>query len=414
MLAKRRPFDDFSSGFSAMSSTTQITRAIRVPDELRVQRASRAPEFGPRILFFSGGTALRPLCRVLKQYTHNSVHLITAFDSGGSSAQLRHAFAMPAIGDLRNRIVALADESMRGNPQIYRLFCYRLPAATPPALRSELEALISGEHPLVEDIVEPMRRIVQTHLSFFIERMPVDFDLRGANIGNLLLAGGFLSHSRDLESVLFLFSRLLEVRGVVLPIVDGDLHLCADLQDDSRVVGQHRLTGKEVAAIQSPVRGLGLVQSLSDPMPASVAISDKVRQNIEQADLICYPMGSFYSSVLANLLPRGVGRSIAAAGCPRVYIPNTGVDPEQRGMSVADGVEALLRQARADAGADLPLSRVVNLVLLDRDPENYAMLADVARLDRMGLQVLRLDLVTEASRPYVHPQRLTEALLSLT
>jgi CofD-related protein of GAK system len=398
-----------------MSHPSQITRTIRLPDELRVLRSARAPELGPRILFFSGGSALRPLCRVLKQYTHNSVHLITAFDSGGSSAQLRHAFAMPGIGDLRNRIVALADESVRGNPQIYRLFGYRLPASpTPGPLRAELDALISGQHPLVRDIVDPMRRIVQTHLGYFVERMPTDFDLRGANIGNLLLAGGFLSHSRDLESVLFLFSKLLEVRGTVRPIVEDDLHLCAELADESRVVGQHRLTGKAISPIRSAVRRLSLVRSLDDPSPASVSIGEKVQRSIEAADLICYPMGSFYSSVIANLLPRGVGRAIAAAGCPRVYIPNTGHDPEQLGMSIAESVEALWRYARADVGDDLPLARVVNLVLLDRDPDHYAMRVDVDRLERMGVQVVTLELVTETSHPHVHPQRLTETLLSLT
>lgn len=398
-----------------MPHPSHVTRTLRLPDELRVLRSSRAPELGPRILFFSGGTALRPLSRVLKQYTHNSVHLITAFDSGGSSAPLRQAFAMPAIGDLRNRIVALADESVRGNPQIHRLFGYRLPA-TPAAgaLLGELEALITGQHPLAREIVEPMRRIVQTHLRYFVESMPEEFDLRGANIGNLLLAGGFLSHSRDLESVLLLFSKVLEVRGVVRPIVDGDLHLCAELADQSVVIGQHRLTGKQVAPIGSPVRQLRLVRSLDDPSPASIHIDDKVRQTIESADLICYPMGSFYSSVVANLLPRGVGRAIAAAGCPRVYIPNTGHDPEQRGMSVADSVETLVRYARTDAGDDVPISRLVSLVLLDRDPDSYAMQVDVARLERMGVQVVSLDLVTEQSHPHLHPQRLTETLLSLT
>lgn len=396
-----------------MSPPAPTPRAAHIPDELGDPSGSGAPEFGPRILFFSGGSALRPLCRVLKQYTHNSVHLITPFDSGGSSAQLRAAFAMPAIGDLRNRIVALADESVRGNPQIYRLFGYRLPAATPLALRSELDALVSGEHPLVAEIVQPMRRIVATHLRFLVDHLPLGFDLRGANIGNLLLAGGFLSHSRDLESVLSLFSKLLEVRGVVRPIVDADLHLCADLADDSRVVGQHRLTGKEAAPIHAAVRRLSLVQSLANPTPASVGIGEEVRQNIAEADLICFPMGSFYSSVLANLLPRGVGRAIARATCPRVYIPNTGNDPEQRGMSVADGVEALLDQVRADAGDDVPISNVVNLVLLDRDARNYAMPVDRERLERMGSRVVELELVTESSRPYVHPQRLTQALLSL-
>jgi CofD-related protein of GAK system len=376
-----------------MGTPIQIARVPRFPDDLRVSRSLRAPELGPRILFLSGGTALRPLCRVLKQYTHNSVHLITAFDSGGSSARLRNAFAMPAIGDLRNRIVALADESVLGNPQIYRLFAHRLPTgAGAPELASELERLVSGESDLVHAIPEPMRRIVQTHLRLFAEHMPADFDLRGANLGNLLLAGGFLSHSRDLESVLFLFSKLLEVRGVVRPIVDDDLHLCAELDDGTRIVGQHLLTGKEVDPIVAAVRELYLVDALEAPRRASATIGDKARRSIETADLICYPMGSFYSSVVANLLPCGVGRAIVSASGPRVYIPNTGNDPEQYGMSVADSLEALVRYVRADAGGDVPLGRIVNLVLLDRDPSRYSMRVDIERMERMGAQVACLEL----------------------
>jgi len=408
-----------------MAAPPQITRAARLPDELRVSRSLRAPELGPRIAFFSGGSALRSLCRVLKQYTHNSVHLITAFDSGGSSAQLRRAFGMPAIGDLRNRIVALADESVRGNPQIYRLFAHRLSTtAAQRELELELSALFSREHELVAALPEPMRRIVQTHLGFFAERMPHDFDLRGANLGNLLLAGGYLRHGRDLESVLFLFSKLLEVRGVVRPIVDTDLHLCADLEDGTRVVGQHRLTGKELAPLGSRVSELYLVQGLDAPVRARTAIGEKVRSSIEAADLLCFPMGSFYSSVVANLLPEGVGRAIAGAGAARVYVPNTGADPEQYGMSLADSLTQLVRYVRRDAGADVPLGRIVNLVLLDRDPGNYAMEVDVERIERMGIRVVSLDLVAESSvtessvtrsnQPQIHPQRLAEALLSLT
>jgi CofD-related protein of GAK system len=398
-----------------MTTSLQVARTPTFPDELRVSRSLRAPELGPRILFLSGGSALRPLCRVLKQYTHNSVHLITAFDSGGSSAQLRRAFAMPAIGDLRNRIVALADESVRGNPQIYRLFAHRLPLhAVGFELDRELQELVSGNAELVAAIPEPMRRIVQTHLRLFAEHMPEDFDLRGANLGNLLLAGGFLSHSRDLDSVLFLFSKLLEVRGVVRPIVEADLHLCAELADGTRLIGQHRLTGKEVAPIASAISELYLVDSLHAARRATTTIGERARRSIETADLICYPMGSFYSSVVANLLPRGVGRAIVRARGPRVYIPNTGHDPEQYGMSVADTLEALARYVRDDVGQDVPLGRIVNLVLLDRDPSHYSMRVDIDRLERMGAQVARLELVTENSRPHAHPQQLTQALLSLT
>lgn len=398
----------------AMSFPPQVSRSVRIPDELRVMRCSRAPELGPRILFFSGGTALRPLSRALKQLTHNSIHVITPFDSGGSSAPLRSAFGMPALGDLRNRLLALADETVRGNPQVHRLFGYRLPGTEPATLRAELGALAAGAHPLVVDIAEPMRRIVQSHLAYFLQRLPAGFDLRGANVGNLLLASGYLRGDRDLQSVLLFFSKLLEVRGLVEPVVDVDLHLAAELVDGTLVLGQHRLTGKAAAPIASPVQRLSLIESLDDPRPASAHIGEQPRSDIETADLICYPMGSFYSSVVANLLPAGVGQAVARAGCPRVYVPNTGADPEQLGMSLASSVEALVAYARRDAGVDLPVSRVVNFVLLDRERENYALPLDIDRLARLGVQVLRLELVTESSRPHIHPQRLAEALLSLS
>ena len=56
------------------------------------------PDGGSRILFFSGGTALAPVAAELSRHTRNAVHVITTFDSGGSSAELRRAFDMPAVG----------------------------------------------------------------------------------------------------------------------------------------------------------------------------------------------------------------------------------------------------------------------------------------------------------------------------
>jgi 2-phospho-L-lactate transferase/gluconeogenesis factor (CofD/UPF0052 family) len=146
---------------------------------------------------------------------------------------------------------------------------------------------------------------------------------------------------------------------------------------------------------------------------ARAQIGHKVRRSIEEADLICYPMGSFYSSVVANLLPEGVGRAIAAARSPRVYVPNTGVDPEQAGMSVADTLDALIRYTRADAGQDVPVGRIVNLVLLDHNHSHYGMKVDIERLERLGVQVISLELVNESSEPHASAQRLTEALLSV-
>lgn len=389
-----------------------VTRAVRLPDPLRLARCLRAPELGPQVLFFSGGTALRALSRRLKHYTHNSVHLITPFDSGGSSAQLRAAFDMPSVGDLRNRLMALADESIQGSPEIYRLFSHRLGSADPPqALQHALTTLIDGVHPLVIAVPEPMRRIIRTHLRDFARSMPEGFDLRGASIGNLILAGGYLANERDLESVIYTFSRLIEARGQVRPVCSEALQLAVRLKDGQYIVGQHLLTGKESAPITQPVTELTLVRSLSDPRPVQPVLSARNRELIQRAELLCYPMGSFFSSVAANLLPRGVGCAIAAARCPKVYIPNTGRDPEQLGYDTLRCLELLVRLVRRDAGADTPVQQVVDTVLIDRRA-HYEHPIDEPALLRLGLQVIDTELAGESSSK-LDPQRLANTLIAL-
>ncbi len=402
-------------GTSIMNHRVTVTRTLSVPDSTRVARCLRAPELGPRVLFFSGGSALKSLSRALKEFTHNSVHLVTPFDSGGSSAHLRAAFDMLSIGDLRNRLVALADESNRGNPEIYRLFCHRLSKEAPPeTLRSELNDMLAGTHRLVSAVPEPMRRIIRTHLRFFHEAMGDGFDLRGANIGNLLLTGGYLSQERDIRSTLFSFSKLLEVRGTVLPTADSTAHLAVRLDDGALIVGQHLITGKEVAPLSKPVKECFLVNRLHDGVPTSVEASGQALKNIQRADLICFPMGSFYSSVLANLLPEGVGRSVASAGCPKIYIPNMGHDPEQLGSSVERSIQALLDTLRKDCGTEQPTHRLMDAVLLDTENGRYQHPIDKSRIEAMGIQVIDTRLVDPTSgRPGVTPRLLSEILVTL-
>jgi CofD-related protein of GAK system len=391
----------------------RVTRAAKLPDPVRVARCRRAPELGPRILFFSGGSALRALSRALKSLTHNSVHLITPFDSGGSSARLRDAFAMLSVGDLRNRLLALADETVRGAPEIYRLFSHRFPTdADPLALGRQLERMVTGEDAMVVEVPSPMRRIIRTHLRMFAERMPESFDLRGASIGNLVLAGGYLNNDHDIESVIFLFSRLVEVRGTVRPVVVDNLHLAAALDDGTVVVGQHRLTGKDSNPIGARVTDLRLVADLRSARPASAEIDEKTHALIAGADLIVFPMGSFYSSVIANLLPRGVGRAVAEAGCPKVYVPNTGTDPEQIGMSVADAVDRILEFVRRDAGHDVAARSILDCVLVDTSSGAYRSALDLARIESWGVDVVDLRLVAADERRRIAPDILAEILVS--
>ena len=160
--------------------------------------------------------------------------------------------------------------------------------------------------------------------------MPEGFDLRGASIGNIILTAGYLENDNQLEPVLDAFSELACVRGVVRPVANANLLLAAKLSDGSVIVGQHMLTGKEATPLTSKIEQLWLAGSLGDQKPVTITIPDTTHEHITGADLICYPIGSFYSSVVANLLPDGVGKAVAANSCPKVFIPNPTHDPEDR------------------------------------------------------------------------------------
>lgn len=394
---------------------TRVIRTVEIPDPLRISRYRKIPELGPRILFFSGGSALNSLCKTLKNYTHNSIHLVTPFDSGGSSAELRQAFQMPSIGDLRSRLMALADETVLGRPEVYALFNYRLPKdQSDKELRARVDAMAWGKSNRVADIPNPMRRLIRNQLGYFLDAMPDTFDLRGASIGNLILVGGYLNNHHHLDPIIYLFSKLVNVQGTVRAIVNDNLHLAAELADGSLVSGQHRLTGKEMPPLTSPIRKLLLSKSRDRFVPAVAALRKKNRKLIETAELICFPPGSFYSSLLANLLPAGVGRAVANNDCPKVFIPNLGSDPEQVGMSFEQMVRVLLDQLRADVGSGVGNDKLLNFVLADSKNGNYPSDLTARALRKLDVELIDTRLVSKKSAPYYDEHLLISALLSLT
>ena len=378
-------------------------------------RYGKNPELGPKVLFFSGGSAINGLCRSLKDYTHNSIHLVTPFDSGGSSAVLRQAFSMPAIGDLRNRLLALADDSILGHPDVYQLFNHRLPTdKSQQALTARLREIANGEDELIANITNPMRQLIRNQLGFFIQAMPDDFDLRGASIGNLILAGGYLNNYQHLDPIIFLFSKLVNVLGTVRAIVNRNLHLGAYLEDGSCIIGQHRLTGKEVPPITSPIKEIFLNANADVCQPASAQLQQKNRQLIQSADLICYPPGSFYSSLIANLLPEGIGAAIAQNDCPKVYIPNLGHDPEQLGMSFEQIILRLLEHLKTNAPTPESNSSYLDFVLIDSQRGNYPWVISAQTLQSLGITLVDTHLVSDSSAPYYDETLLVSALLSFT
>lgn len=384
-------------------------RGGHLPDPDAVARAEKLPERGPRILFLSGGTALRGLSRALTRYTHNSVHVITPFDSGGSSAVLRKAFGMLAVGDIRSRLLALASDQ-RARP-LRRLLGKRLPADG-PASQARLRALASGEDPWVEDLEAPDRGRIADSLTEFLRHMPERFDLRGASLGNLVLAAGYLE-TRSIGEAIETLSGMLRARGRVLPTTDADLHLAARLADGSETIGQHRLTGKEHAPLQSRITELRVVE-LGDGGAVRVTptASPAVLDEIGRADLVCYPMGSFYTSVLCNALPRGVGTAIARAACPKLYVPSTGRDPELVDTDLGGAAKLLVETLREDV-PDAPAPALLDGVLLDANPDVYPAPPAPGAIEALGARRIETELVTPHSLPRIDSERLAQVLVSL-
>lgn len=398
---------------SSRPALISLTRQAKIPDPLRLERYRRAPELGPKILFFSGGSALKGLSMELPTYTHNSIHLITPFDSGGSSAKLRKAFDMLSVGDVRNRLIALADKSVTGHPAIVDLFNKRFPHdISNNALRDRLDLLIAGDDPLTAAIPDPMRNIIRNHLRYFRDAMPDDFDLTGASIGNMVLVGGYQNNDSHIDAVIFIFSKLAGVRGIVRPIVSADLHLAVKLADGTELLGQHLLTGNEISPITSPVEFIELSASLDRFEPVEVELRSKVKVLIDEAELICYPMGSFFSSLIANLLPLGVGKAIAANPAPKIYIPNPAGDPEQHGLAIDKEIEWILQIASKNI-KDVNTKDLMDFVLLDESDEIYGRPININKIKAMGVEVVRTRLTAPGQNRYFDGQLLSQALVSM-
>ncbi len=384
------------------------------PDSKRLDLFAADPAAGPQLLFFTGGSALDSTSRALKRFTHNSVHLVTPYDSGGSSAILRKAFSMPAIGDLRSRLMSLADERVTGHPEGVRLFAHRLSKNSgAPQLRAELDSIIAGEHPLAAVVDEQTRGLICIQLQVCREAMAADFDLRGASIGNLVLAGTYLRNAKNLDAAIAEFACHAQVLGEVHTVTNDNYHLVAHLDDGTRVMGEHLITSLDLAARGAVIEQLSLSHSLDEWQPAQSVLPESRQRMIAAAELICFPPGSFYTSVLANLLPRGAGRAIAASTAPKVYVPSLGTDPEQQGISLTDTVRRLLAVLGQDCEPPVPVEQLLNFVVIDSRNGRYNGGIDVPALQALGVRVLDLPLVSAQSAPLADAQLLSEALLSL-
>lgn len=306
---------------------------------------------GPRVVVVGGGTGLPVLLRGLKEYTSNLTAVVTTADDGGSSGRLRGDLGMLPPGDIRNCLVALADTE-----------------------------------PLMENLLQYRFRTGK---------------LDGHNMGNLLLAalndttGGFDRAVRSL-------SKVLAIRGQVLPATLSDVQLCAELVDGTVIRGESR-----IPASGKPIKRVYLEPSRCFPQDESL-------QAIAEADAVILGPGSLYTSIMPNLLVQGLTEAIKHTPAPKIYICNIMTQPgETDGYTVADHLKAIFEHSGL-----LPDCVVVNRDELPfwvqaryRKEGAVPVAVDEQELLDMGVRLIAGNLLQDGNVVRHHPQRLAHLLI---
>lgn len=235
---------------------------------------------GPRIVALGGGTGLSVLLSGLKAYSSNISAVVTVADDGGSSGRLRQQFDVLPPGDIRNCLVALADA---------------------PVLMRDL----------------------------FQFRFDKNSEFSGHSFGNLFLTV-MTRLTGDFEKAIKETSKVLALRGQVIPSTLDNVKLVAHYQDGSTVVGEN-LIPKEMKPINRV--------TLSPERPS--ATPDALRA-VKEAQIIVLGPGSLYTSIIPNLLIKEITQAVAESGAIKVYVCNVMTQPgETDNYSVSDHVRAL-------------------------------------------------------------------------
>jgi uncharacterized cofD-like protein len=314
----------------------------------------RLLERGPQVVAIGGGTGLSVLLRGLKRYTSNITAIVSVFDDGGSSGRLRGELGILPPGDVRNCLVALAQTET-----------------------------------LMEDALN--------------YRFRQGSALAGHNLGNLLLAG-LTDITGGFDRAVQELSRLLALRGRVLPATLGNGVLVAEMEDDSVVEGE-----TNIRKAGRSIRRIRLQPENCRPLPECLIA-------IEKADLIVLGPGSLYTSILPNLIMPEMTEALRKAKAPVYYICNIMTEPGETCLySVADHLRAIQRHAGPVVDGVVVNSKAVSQRLLQkyRQGGSTQVVLDRSEVARLKVRLLKANLLSEEGKVIRHhSNRLARLLLA--
>jgi uncharacterized cofD-like protein len=329
---------------------------------MRAVLSNAAPAGPLRIVAIGGGTGLSTVLKGLKPHARGTAWpqveitaVVTVTDDGGSSGRLRRDFDVLPPGDIRNCMVALSED----------------------------EALLS--------------RLFQL-------RFANGHGLKGHSFGNLFLTA--LSQvTGDFAHAVKVSSEVLAIAGRIYPSTPANVSLEAKLANGTVVSGETKISKS-----RSRIMKISMKPRRPQPLPETL-------EAIAQADLITLGPGSLFTSVIPNLLVKGIGEAIEESPGVKAYFSNLMWQPgETVQFTAADHVEAILRHAG---------SRILDCVVVNTRPireallQNYArqrakpVELDADRLCAMGLRVVGCDLLAQSEKVRHDPALVAEVAIKL-
>jgi len=320
--------------------------ASRGMDLLDIIYQNKQVNRGPKVVVIGGGTGLSVLLSGLKQFTSNLSAIVTVADDGGSSGRLREEFDILPPGDIRNCLVALADA---------------------PALMRDL----------------------------FQFRFETTSELSGHSFGNLFITV-MTRLTGDFEKAIKETSKVLALRGQVIPSTLSKVVLVAKHKDGTTTVGENSIPKKN-RAIESVYLDPGKPQATSDAIKA-----------IKEAQVIVLGPGSLYTSIIPNLLVREIVDAIANSDAVKVYVCNAMTQPgETDSYSASEHLRALISHSHAK----IIDYCIINTAEVSKDilmryaaQGSYLVINDRRKIEDMGYRVIEDDFVTVEDSLIRHDQ----------
>ena len=315
----------------------------------------RQLEKGPKIVVIGGGTGLSVLLHGLKEQSSNITAIVTVADDGGSSGRLREQFDILPPGDIRNCLVALADAE-----------------------------------PLMRDL--------------FQFRFGNESELKGHSFGNLFITA-LSKVTGDFEKAIKESSKVLAIRGRVIPSTFDKVQLVAEHQNGQKTKGETKIVEQ-----QSPIKRVFLD-------PANCTPSKESFEAIDDADIIILGPGSLYTSVIPNLLVTGIADRVALSPAPKVYVCNVMTQPgETDNYTAFDHLNTIISHTRPDiVNSCIVNTGAVPPELLKKYEEEsaYPILADSDRIIEKGYGVIEEDIISTEDYVRHGPKRLSKIIIDL-